>query len=125
MEAGTSGIVDLARADHHIRPAAGRFHQLRASAPGTGGVQSGQQDGVTTVTVSVQPDVPRGTELALPIQVVDGDGRDGKASLTVTVTGSRKPLPTVLDQQIAQGRAGVAGVRRPAHRQYRPGRASA
>ena len=43
----------------------------------------------------------------LPIQVVDGDGRDGKAVLTVTVTGSRQPLATVVDQQIAQGRAGV------------------
>ena len=39
--------------------------------------------------------------------MTDGDGKDGNAILTVTVTGSTKPLPTVVDQQVEQGRGGV------------------
>ncbi|MET0965919.1 MAG: Ig-like domain-containing protein, partial [Nakamurella sp.] len=105
VEAGTSASIDLAAltTTSDLEQAGSLSYGV---GPGSGGVQSGQDDSTTTVTVA--PDVPRGTVLALPIQVSDGDGRDGKATLTVTVTGSRKPLPTVLDQQIDQGRAGVA-----------------
>lgn len=104
IEAGTSGIVDLlpltGTADTEQR-----LSITYSVGPGQDGVQSSIQGSV--VTVSVQPDVPRGTAVELPIQVVDGDGRDGKAVLTVTVTGSRQPLATAIDQQVAQGRAGV------------------
>ena len=104
IEAGTTANVDLksltTTADDEQRDSI-------TFAVGTGpdGIET-TRDG-SVVTVSVRPDVPRGTAVELPIQVVDGDGRDGKAVLTVTVTGSRQPLATVLDQQIAQGRAGV------------------
>jgi hypothetical protein len=104
VEAGTSAVVDLA-------PLTTTADQQQADSisyavgAGPGGITA-TQDG-SSVTVSVQPDVPRGTEVVLPVQVVDGEGRDGKATVTVTVTGSRKPLPTVVDQQIAQGRAEV------------------
>ncbi|MEP6559636.1 MAG: fibronectin type III domain-containing protein [Nakamurella sp.] len=104
VEAGTSASVDLSA----LTQTTDQEQEQSLSygvGPGSDGVQSVQQGSVTTVTVA--PDVPRGTVLALPIQVIDGEGRDGKATLTVTVTGSRKPLPTVIDQQIDQGRAGV------------------
>ena len=38
---------------------------------------------------------------------MDGDGKIGKATVAVTVTGSRQPLPTVPDQSIEDGRGGV------------------
>ena len=104
VEAGTSATVDLASltstADEEQRTSV-----TYAVGPGPDGIQTTKEGSV--VTVAVRPDVPRGTAVELPIQVVDGDGRDGKAVLTVTVTGSRQPLATVIDQQIAQGRAGV------------------
>ncbi len=104
IEAGTTGSVDLAAltgtADEEQRNSISY-----AVGPGPDGIQA-TRDG-SVVTVAVRPDVPRGTTVQLAIQVVDGDGRDGKAVLTVTVTGSRQPLATVIDQQIAQGRAGV------------------
>ncbi|MET0863746.1 MAG: fibronectin type III domain-containing protein [Nakamurella sp.] len=104
VEAGTSASVDLAALTQTADAEQSASLSYGVGA-GSGGVQSGQQGSITTVTVAA--DVPRGTVLDLPIQVIDGEGRDGKATLTVTVTGSRQPLPTVLDQQIDQGRAGV------------------
>ena len=104
VEAGTSASVDLSALTQTSDQ-----EQAASLSYGVGlgnaGIQSAQQGSITTVTVAA--DVQRGTVLVLPIQVIDGDGRDGKATLTVTVTGSRKPLPTVVDQQIGQGRAGV------------------
>ena len=104
VEAGTSATVDLesltGTADDEQEKSL-----TYAVGPGPDGIQTTKAGSV--VTVAVRPDVPRGTAVELPIQVVDGDGRDGKAVLTVTVTGSRQPLATVLDQQIAEGRAGV------------------
>lgn len=104
IEAGTSASVDLkpltGTADSQQRESI-----VYAVGPGQDGIVATLSGAVVTVTV--RPDVPRGTELALPIQAVDGEGRDGKAVLTVTVTGSRQPLATVIDQQITEGRAGV------------------
>ena len=65
---------------------------------------------------------PRGTRIELPIQVIDGDGQDGNAILTVTVTGSTQ---TAAHRGGSAGRAGPRrgrGGGRPAHRQSRPGR---
>ncbi len=104
IEAGTSGVVDLVA----LTRTADKEQQNSITysvAPGPDGIQT-TRDG-SVVTVAVRPDVPRGTAVQLPIQVVDGDGRDGKAVLTVTVTGSQQPLATVVDQQITGGRAGV------------------
>ncbi len=104
VEAGTAGTVDLAAltttADELQRSS---LRYSIGQAPD--GLQATIQNGV--VTVAVRADVPRGTSAAVPLEVRDGDGREGKATLTVTVTGSRLPLPTVPDQQISQGRGGV------------------
>ena len=59
------------------------------------------------LALAVRADIPRGTEFELPLSVVDEGGRTGQATVTVTVTGSTLPLPTVLDQQVTQARAGV------------------
>jgi hypothetical protein len=59
------------------------------------------------LTLSARADVPRGSRFEVPVRVLDGEGRDGRAVVSITVTGSTLPLPTVLDQQVPQGRAGV------------------
>jgi hypothetical protein len=104
VEVGTSASVDL----RSLTSTADDEQQKSISyavGPGPDGIAVNREGSV--VAVSVRPDVPRGTTVDLPIQAVDGEGRDGKAVLTVSVTGSRQPLATVVDQQIAQGRAGV------------------
>lgn len=73
--------------------------------PGRSGVTAAVEGSKVTVTAAV--DVPRGTEVDLPIDVIDGDGKNGRATLTVTVTGSTKPLPTVVDQQVSQSLSGA------------------
>jgi hypothetical protein len=104
IEAGTSGSVDLAAlTTTSDELQAGSISYAVGVAPA--GLQISQDGSVIVVTAAA--DVPRGTQVALPIQVVDGDGRDGKATLTISVTGSRKPLATVIDQQVAEGRGGV------------------
>lgn len=104
VEAGTSASVDLA--------ALTTTHDDRQASTVSWGVAAGRS-GVTAdlqgsvVTVAAAADVPRGTSVELPIDVVDGDGKNGRGVLTVTVTGSTKPLPTVIDQQVGQGRGGA------------------
>ncbi len=104
VEAGTTGTVDLAALTttyDDLQESSLRY----AIGQATDGIQATIQNGV--VTVAVRPDVPRGTSAAIPIEVRDGDGRDGRATLAVTVTGSRLPLPTVPDQQVGQARGGI------------------
>ncbi len=104
VEAGASASVDLAALTT-------TFDDQQAGSvtfgigPGSDGV--GAQVQGSTVTVTAAVDTPRGTRVDLPIQVVDGDGKDGRGTLSVTVTGSTKPLPTVADQQVRQGRGGI------------------
>ena len=104
VEAGSSGSVDLEAltTTFDVKQQQSLTYTV-GDAPS--GIQT-TQDG-STLTVAAAPDVARGTQARLPIQVVDGDGRDAKAVLTVTVTGSQKPLATVVDQLVTQGRAGV------------------
>jgi hypothetical protein len=104
VEAGSAGSVDLAALTTTFDEKQ-RESLSYAAGAGPSGIQAAQDGSVLTVTAA--PDVPRGTQFRLPIQAVDGDGRDAKAVLTVTVTGSQKPLPTVVDQTVTQGRAGV------------------
>lgn len=104
VEAGTSASVDLA--------ALTTTHDDRQAGSVSWGVDPGGS-GVTatvrgsTVTVAAAADVPRGTRVDLPMDVTDGDGKNGRGTLTVTVTGSTKPLPTVVDQLVGQGRGGA------------------
>ena len=104
VEAGSSGSVDLEAltTTFDVKQQQSLIYTV-GDAPS--GIQT-TQDG-STLTVAAAPDVARGTQARLPIQVVDGDGRDAKAVLTVTVTGSQKPLATVVDQLVTQGAAGV------------------
>lgn len=73
--------------------------------PGGSGVTTDVRG--STVTIGAAADVPRGTRVELPMDVTDGDGKNGRGTLTVTVTGSTKPLPTVVDQQVGQGLGGA------------------
>ena len=57
------------------------------------------------LSVAVRPDVPRNTELVIPVTVTDGDAKEGTAAVTIRATGSTKPLPIVVSQQVT-GRAG-------------------
>lgn len=108
VEAGTTASLDLA-------PLTTTFDERQQATisygvgsgvgSGSAGVDAGLQGSIVTVTVAA--DTPRGTRVELPIGVTDGDGKDGNATLTVTVTGSTRPLPTVVDQQVGQGRGGV------------------
>lgn len=104
VESGTSVVVDLAAltTTHDDR-------QAESVSWGVGSGGSGVSAAIqgSTVTVSAAADVPRGTRVDLPIDVTDGDGKNGRGTLTVTVTGSTKPLPTVVDQQVGQGRGGA------------------
>ena len=59
----------------------------------------------TVLSVAVRPDVPRNTELVVPVTVTDGDAKEGTAAVTIRATGSTKPLPIVVSQQVT-GRAG-------------------
>ena len=104
VEAGTSATVDLAAltTTHDDRQASSISWGVD---PGGSGVTAAVQGG--TVTVTAAADVPRGTRVDLPMDVTDGDGKNGRGTLTVTVTGSTKPLPTVVDQQVGQGRGGA------------------
>ena len=105
VEAGGSATIDLA--------ALTTTWDERQAGSLTWGVDAGNA-GVTTtvrggtVTVAAAADVPRGTVVTLPMDVTDGDGKNGRGTLTVTVTGSTRPLPTVVDQQVAQGLGGAA-----------------
>lgn len=104
VEAGTSAALDLRplTTTYDERQAAGISYAI-GTAPA--GVDARLQGGVITVTAAA--DTPRGTRIELPVGVSDGDGKEGKATLTVTVTGSTKPLPTVVDQQVGQAGGGV------------------
>ena len=104
IEAGTTASVDLAALTTTFDDLQAASITYEAGA-GANGVQTVRDAAVVSVTAG--PDTPRGTVVAVPIRVIDGDGRDGKGVLTVTVTGSRKPLATVVDQQVDQGRAGI------------------
>lgn len=104
VEAGTAASVDLAALTT-------TYDDRQANSvgwgvdPGGSGVTATVQG--STVTVTAAADVPRGTRVDLPMDVTDGDGKNGRGTLTVTVTGSTKPLPTVVDQQVGQGRGGA------------------
>ena len=104
VEAGSSGSVDLASLTRTFDEGQAASLTYSAGQPASG-LQVSQQGSVLTVTVP--PEVPRGTSVTVPIEVVDGDGKSGKAALAVTVTGSRLPLATVPDQSVEDGRGGV------------------
>ncbi len=103
IEAGTTATVDLA-------PLTTSYDEQQRNSisygvgPGSGGIDTELRG--STVVVSAAADVARGSRLELPIEVRDGDGKNGRATLIVSVTGSTKPLATVVDQQIV-GRGGT------------------
>ncbi len=103
VEAGSSGSVDLASLTRTFDE--GQAASLSYSAGQAAGLQVSQQGSVLTVTVP--PEVPRGTSATVPIEVVDGAGKVGQAAVAVTVTGSRQPLATVPDRSVEDGRGGV------------------
>ena len=104
VEAGGSTAIDLAAltTTYDGRQAGSVSWGV---GPGGSGVSTAIRG--STVTVTAAADVPRGTRVELPMDVTDGDGKNGRGTLTVTVTGSTRPLPTVVDQQVAQGLGGT------------------
>ena len=106
--AGSSVVVDLGGLTTTFDSRQADSISFSVSGTGRSAAQGLQVevDG-NTLTLSARVDVPRGTQFEVPVQVQDGEGRDDQAVVSVTVTGSTLPLPTVLDQQIPQGRAGV------------------
>ncbi len=92
-------------ADHHRRPATGRFASATRSAPDP--AESRRPRTARRSPCRCGRMCHAAPRSCCPSRSSTVTVATARPALTVTVTGSRKPLPTVIDQQIAQGRAGV------------------
>ena len=104
VEVGTSGTINLASLVSPANyPDMGALKFMATSA--VSGFTASRNG--TTLTVAVSNSVKKGSSAQVPISVTDTRGATVTAAVTVTATGTTKPLPTVGDQSQV-GRPGVA-----------------
>lgn len=105
VEVGGSATLDLA-------PLTTTFDSVQRSAlrwvvrSAPDGVDVSVNGSVLTAALSVS--TRRGTTFDVPVQVTAGDGQSARTTITVRATGSRKPLPVVVSQQLGDVRPGQA-----------------
>ncbi len=101
VAAGEETSIDLARfaTDPDEDPLT---FTVTGSAPGLTTTVEG-----TTVTVRASADVQRGTTLAVPVQVSDGENPGVGGELAVTVVASTRPLATLVDDVVEDAHQGV------------------
>ncbi|MDR0782503.1 MAG: fibronectin type III domain-containing protein, partial [Propionibacteriaceae bacterium] len=105
VEVGESSTLQLDRLVTNPEPTDTLTFNLVSESP-----LAGVKPSLTgsTLTVTVNPDVPRGTQLPVKVSVDDGHNPPVEAEITVKIVGSRRPLPQAVDDIIPDAVQGAS-----------------